>query len=121
MWRGQLGALGQRDCPPEFTSGQRLPCPGFQHPRSQVELSGLAGELVSSAQVRFGCVVTVQVYQARGSQQRQPSAGNEQATMLAQSGAGVQETPGVSEVRPDAGEQVGGPRGRVGNSQVVDD
>ena len=101
---GQLGTLGQHGGSPELTRGQRLPCPGLQYPRSQVGLPGLAGELVSGTQVCLGRMVRVQVDQARSSQQGQSPASDEQTAMLAQSGAGIQETPDVPEMRPDADE-----------------
>jgi hypothetical protein len=57
----------------------------------------------------------------RGTEQRQPPADDEQPPMFGQGLAGVQQTIDIRQVSPDAAEQGGRRRLRVGDRQLVDD
>jgi hypothetical protein len=77
------------------------------HPGGDLRVPGFTGKLPGGAQVlRRGGVIAVQVDRRRGGQQGQPAAHDQQAAVLGERRAGVQQSADVAEVAPHPAEQV---------------
>jgi hypothetical protein len=117
--REVLGGLGDIDGSLVVPCGEDLPCLGFQAPRRDFGVAGLASQLPGCPQVGDSGVIVVHVDQAGGGQQGQPSACDEQPAVLSERGAGVQQMADIPQVSPYPDEQVGGRRAGVGRGEIV--